>query len=256
MRPLRLGLGASLAALVVWLALTAGGALRKTSRAPEALWESASRGLGWSWLLAALFGTSLVLLSDRRALGLRLPVPIATLRLAWLPLLYAVAACVLAAAQPPSVALAGMVLLNTSLVALSEEVMFRGILLHGLMTRLQVLPAVMVSSVLFGAVHTLNAFITGDLFASLLQALAAALQGVGLAAVRVRTSSLWPMILVHALYDCGLLLLAAGSHPAPATPGAASVFPILFVLPVFVYGLFLLRKNARRPDPLPAAGRS
>jgi len=253
MRPLQLGLRATLAALVVWLALTVGGTLGKTSGAHEALWESASRGLGWPWLLAAMFGIGLVLFSDRQALGMCLPKPISTLRLAWLPFLYAVAACVLAAAEPPPAALIGMVLLNTSLVALSEELMFRGVLLHGLMTRLRVLPAVLVSSALFGAVHALNVFITGDLSASLLQALAAALQGVGIAAVRVRTGSLWPMVVVHAFYDCGLLL-AAGSHPAPATPGAASVFPILFVLPVFVYGLFLLRKQTLRPDPLPAPG--
>ena len=255
MKPLHLGLRASLAAFIVWLALTVGGSLGKTSGAHEALWESASRGVGWPWLLAAMFATGLVLFSDRRALGMRLPVTIATLRLAWLPFLYAVAACLLAAAQPPPAALAGMVLLNTSLVALSEEVMFRGILLYGLMTRLPVLPAVLVSSALFGAVHALNVFTTGDLAASLLQALAAALQGVGLAAVRVRTHSLWPMIVVHAFYDCGLLL-AAGAHPATAMPGAMSVLPVLFVLPIFVYGLFLLRKNALRPDPLPALERS
>lgn len=251
MKPLRLGLGRCLLALAVWLILTVGIPLHGGAASHAPLWQSVSGGIGWSWMLAALFGLGLVLASGRHALGLRLPVPIGAWRIAWLPFAYAAAACMLAAAgRPLPGGMVAMVLLNTSLVALSEEVMFRGILLHGLMTRLGVLPAVLASSALFGAVHALNALTTGDLATSLCQALAAALQGVGFAAVRLRTGSLWPMIAAHALYDCGLLLLAARTAPAAGLSVAAALGAILLVVPVMFYGLFLLRKQAG-PGALP-----
>ena len=248
---LRLNLGRCLLVLMAWLALNVDVALGNKPARQEAIWVTVSGSIGWIWLLAAAFVTAVVLSSDRRALGVRLPEPLGTVRLAWLPCLYAGTACLLALAGSPLPGwLMATVLLNTALVALSEEVMFRGILLYGLMTRLHVLPAVLVSSAIFGAVHALNFLATGEMATALWQALAAGLQGVGYAAVRLRTQSLLPMVVLHALYDCGLILLAVRAHPATEITANAPWLGILLVAPVCVYGLFLLRKDAIRPGPL------
>jgi membrane protease YdiL (CAAX protease family) len=136
--------------------------------------------------------------------------------------------------------------INTMLVGFSEELMFRGILLQGLLSRLSIWPAIWVTSALFGAVHVLNVFITGELLASMIQAVAAFMSGMMFMAIRIRSGSLWPAIVYHALWDFCLVLLSQSPQVThlqePALSGPAMLLPMLLVLPHFLYGLFLLRK--------------
>ena len=87
------------------------------------------------------------------------------------------------------------------LVAIGEETAFRGVLLGLLVERHGVGPAVVVSSVLFGLTHLVNLALGAALPGVLLQVLFAGLGAAGLAALRMRTGSLWPGIVLHALYD-------------------------------------------------------
>ncbi len=70
-----------------------------------------------------------------------------------------------------------MILLSTIFVGLSEETMFRGILFQALRTRVNLWPAMIWTSVLFGSVHILNALTTGELLNAMLQAFTATLSG-------------------------------------------------------------------------------
>ena len=97
-------------------------------------------------------------------------------------------------------------------------------------------------------------FVTGDLTAALIQSLAAFLSGLVFIALRLRTGSLWPPIIVHALWDFATFTLGAasggvashGTMPAEASApdssgGLLSLLPVLIVLPNAIYGLWLMR---------------
>lgn len=228
----------SLVSLAIWLALTLG-----LGGTQQSLADAAS-GVGLPWLLAALFAVAVVMISqDRLVAGLGLPdslLPVLP------PLLYSALMLLLAWAGglPPRATLM-MVALNTALVAISEELMFRSILLQGFLSRYALLPAVLLSSLIFGLAHAANGFATGDLAGALWQSAAAAMQGVGYAAIRLRIRSIWPMVLVHALWDFSLMTATL----AAAAEGETSVLPfaaLLAVLPLCLYGLYLLR-GARTP---------
>ena len=235
----------AMAALAVWLGLTVGGRwLESAFRAPQG--TTVTGGIGLSWALAALFALALLLASSqRREAGLRAPQPWKTLWLVWPPLLYALLMLLLAWAggwPQPRVLL--IVACNAALVAISEELMFRAILLQGMLDRYAVWPAVLISSALFGLAHTGNGLATGDVSGALWQAVAATLQGVGYAAIRLRTRSVWPMVLVHGLWDYALV---TATLPHPAEDGA-SILPyvaLLAVLPLCLYGVYLLRPSQR-----------
>ena len=235
----------SLIALAVWLGLSMGG--RWLEAAGYALPGAAVTGrIGLSWALAALFALALLLASSgRREAGLGAPQPWKSLWLACPPMLYALLMLLMAWAggwPQPRVLL--IVACNAALVAISEELMFRAILLQGMLNRYAVWPAVLMSSALFGLAHTANGLATGDVSGALWQALAAALQGVGYAAIRLRTRSVWPMIVVHGLWDYALV---TATLPNPAEDGA-SILPyiaLLAVLPLCLYGAYLLRPSQR-----------
>ena len=235
----------ALGALAVWLGLSMGG--RWLEAAGYALPGAAVTGrIGLSWALAALFALALLLASrQRREAGLCAPQPWKTLWLVWPPLLYALLMLLLAWAggwPQPRVLL--IVACNAALVAISEELMFRAILLQGMLDRYAVWPTVLISSALFGLAHTANGLATGDVSGALWQAVAATLQGVGYAAIRLRTRSIWPMVLVHGLWDYALV---TATLPNPAEDGA-SILPyvaLLAVLPLCLYGVYLLRPSQR-----------
>lgn len=246
MKRLRITLPLALAALAIWLGLTLGaGKLLGGGRHPS-LAESVAGGIGPGWVLAVLFSLVVALASaERRDAGLGAPGPWKSLWLVCPPLLYSLLMLLVAWADgwPP-----GPVLLvvgcNTVLVAVSEELMFRSVLLQSLLGRYALWPAVLISSLLFGVVHTLSGLASGDFSGALWQAFAATLQGVGYAAIRLRTRSVWPMVVVHGVWDFALVTSALTA----ASTGEGSVLPfaaVLAVLPLCLYGAFLLRGSQR-----------
>lgn len=243
-------LALSLAAFVGWLLITVVGGRMHTGQAP--LLEAVTRGLGWPFLLASIFLLALVAGQQWRDVGLnRRPAP-HSLRLAWLPMLYIGAGLGLAVAfgLPPAGVL-GWILLNTFLVGLSEELMFRGVLLQAFRQAVPIWPAVVLTTLAFGAIHALNVFVTGDLRMAVMQAAAAALSGLLFIALRLRTGSLWPGIVVHGLWDFATFTVSASrsvesqgvAGGGPMAPLA--LMPVLLVLPNALYGLWLMRGIGR-----------
>lgn len=116
-----------------------------------------------------------------------------------------------------------------------------------MLDRFSLWKAIWLSSALFGLVHSLNVFVTGELRSGLLQAVAASLSGLLFCAIRVRTRSLLPGMLTHGLWDFAVFLIAAASGraaeatPAPPT-GAAGLLPLLLATPGFLNGLYLIRR--------------
>lgn len=245
---------AALALLVLWLLVNAlvGG----PGPAPTSLQDAVTRAILPQPAAAAVALGLAALLLRWKGLGFRRPRP-GTWRLLWLPGLYLLlTATLIAVSGPPPPGLVAIILANMLLVGFSEELMFRGFLYSGLRDRLSLWPAALITSVLFGAVHVLNVAVTGHLRLALLQSVAAAMLGLLLLGLRLRMGSIWPVILLHAVWNFGLLVLGRNATPPPPgepLPIAAQLAPILFLLPLGLYGLHLLRDAAReeaaRPSP-------
>ena len=109
--------------------------------------------------------------------------------------------------------------LNTALIGLSEEWMFRGVLFQGLRSRLAMWPAILLTSLLFGAVHVLNVITTGQLLEAVVQSVAAFMSGMVLLALLIRTGSIWVPIAYHALWDFGTFVTSATSPKTAGTGG-------------------------------------
>lgn len=143
-----------------------------------------------------------------------------------------------------------LVLANTILVGFSEEAMFRGLLFHGLRPRISIWPAILWTSGLFGAVHLLNGFVTGEFGPALVQSAMAACTGLFLMAIFLRTGSLWVSVIYHALWDFAIFMIGLASQQAmdqqqaleEAGKGQQMLVPLLLILPNVLYGAWLLRK--------------
>jgi membrane protease YdiL (CAAX protease family) len=245
----------ALLTLLAWLVATAavGSFMRQKTSGVAEIVGLLSSAPAWN----VLAGVAVLAIATKqfgwRDLGFGPPKPLAVAKLIWFPILtllpfYAIA---LAVGLPPTRAILFFAL-NTTLVALSEEWMFRGVLFQALRSRLSIWPAVGMTSVLFGAIHVVNAFALGDLRLAAAQAVAAMMTGLLLIALMLRTGSIWTSIAYHMVWNFGILLVAYESSkyslPEEPLPLTAYFVPMLLVLPNFVFGLILLRKL--RGDPV------
>lgn len=133
-----------------------------------------------------------------------------------------------------------------------EEILCRGVILHLLLrrwgkSRKGIYGAVLWSGILFAAGH-INGYLLGkmDLWSAAAQIFYAFFIGVCFAACYLRIRSLWVIIVIHALFDLSgeLRELTAGGtvHPFMTSTPANALAGVLLLMPVFLYGLFILRK--------------
>lgn len=240
-------LGISLLTFVLWALITISGA-RLITGGHGSLTDLVKNGVGWHFALASALLLAVGYWQRWGDLKLGVAPTVKGLLLAWVPWVYILAALgVAAAAGFPAGPTVFFILVNTLLVGFSEELMFRGVLLQAFRHILPIWPAVLLTSVGFGAIHSLNVFTTGDLTQALVQSCAAFLSGLIFVALRLRTGSLWPSIIVHASWDFATFMVAsvakADSQNASnaATTGLALLLPVLLVLPNALYGLWLMR---------------
>lgn len=127
----------------------------------------------------------------------------------------------------------GVLLLGYALTGFAEEGFFRGIMLE-VLRPLGPMRSAALSSVLFGAVHLSNILIRGNAAVIIAQAVGAACFGFGYAALRLRTGTLIPLILLHFLTDVFLQI------------GALPLIPVAVAQDVVLLGLglvLLFRRN-------------
>lgn len=104
------------------------------------------------------------------------------------------------------------------LVGFVEETYFRGMILRALLVRGPWLAAI-ISSILFGGLHLLHLIEGQNLVATLSQAIWATALGFLFAAVALRTQSIVPLIVIHALMDF-IPFLAFNGTVIPYTPSS------------------------------------
>ena len=247
---------AALLAFAVWLAIMVWGFW--VPHDPTAVTDTITAGVAYKILAAGAFLLAVVLVMGWRDIGFNPPRPWASLKILRFPAVYLAlffAGTLLVGWPSPNVVF--FLALNTILVGFSEELMFRGVLYRAFTTALTFWPAIWLTSALFGAVHVLNVFTTGDLFSATLQALTAFMAGTFFLAVVLKTHSILPSMLLHTLWDFLLTTMAAGAPAldhAAAGPSLVTVFlPFALEAPLFIYSVVVLRKLGREAAPLRSA---
>jgi hypothetical protein len=155
------------------------------------------------------------------------------LRLYWLPVVLLFVPFVGGVRMPPLSAI-GLLVVAYAATAVFEEGMWRGVML-GLLRPTGVWRAVLISSLLFGLGHLGNTALRGMSFLIVLQAFGAAIQGIGFAALRLRTNTIWPLIIIHGLHD---LSLQMSTLPIPLLEAPMETA-------LCIYGIVLLRHYNR-----------
>lgn len=246
----------------IWLLITVFGTRLIEPAQQQELSDMVAARIAPGFVMAVAFLSLMVWVLKWRDLGLNAPTNDRWLRLCWLPGLFiiAFAALSLLFGLPPAHVLL-FVFINTCLVGISEELACRGFLLQGLRSAMSLWPAIILAALLFGGMHIFNGFLTGNFGAAALQSVAAAMSGTLFIALRLRTGSLYPPMIIHALWDFGVFTMSQsmGSGTPAAAPSHgnllswATLFPVIFVTPNFLYGLYLLR-NISRDVAEPAPG--
>lgn len=102
--------------------------------------------------------------------------------------------------------LTAMIVVTMGLVGVSEEVMFRGIILRGLLARMGPGRAILLSSAAFSAMHSINLAAGLSPVAVASQMMFTFAFGLAFAGLAFRINSLVPLIVLHALWDMLLFL--------------------------------------------------
>ena len=179
-----------------------------------------------------------------RRVGLTAPRRWNRLWLAWLPALYVAFALAGGTNGQAMLAVLGIVGLALA-VGLEEELWTRGLVLESLRWRGTTV-AVVLSSLWFGLLHSLNLLGGQPATATLAQMGFATAFGMAVGAVRVRTGTLWVPIALHALYDVGILLRDV--EVIGPSWRELLAFLVLIALPLAVFGLIVARPS-KVPGP-------
>jgi membrane protease YdiL (CAAX protease family) len=143
-----------------------------------------------------------------------------------------------------------MLVVFTAMIGFAEEGLFRGVMLRGFLAY-GPLRAALFSSLIFGAMHVINVLYGMSIGMALLYAFYAFLLGFGFAAPYVRGGgAIWPLIIVHGLYDfLGKLGHGWGAQAQP-TSNFEVVFRLAMAILIAVYGVWLIRSNRVRMPAL------
>jgi hypothetical protein len=126
-----------------------------------------------------------------------------------------------------------------------EEVVFRGLVLQALVrawgsAQIGIIKSVLVSSLFFCSIHLFDLLGGRSLSAVFLQSLEAFFLGIMLGALVLSGKSIYPAVLLHGILNLSAYLLienTGGVEPA----STSWLLMSLFMLPLALYGLYLLR---------------
>lgn len=150
--------------------------------------------------------------------------------------------------QASSLSEVGILGLGYLLTGLMEETLGRGVMLYALKSK-GTLAAVIISSLLFGSAHFGRLLFGSALSTVLFQVMFASFDGVLFSALRLRTKSLWPVIVIHALGD---FVLALGQVPQPLWRYLYLGSEVIGL----IYGIFLLYPYLAKKHSNPATSLS
>ncbi|MBX0330939.1 CPBP family intramembrane metalloprotease [Oscillochloris sp. ZM17-4] len=138
-----------------------------------------------------------------RESGFNRPAAWRSLGLLWLPAAMIFALPFALGFRGDELGVAGALAAGYLLVGLREETLWRGVTLYAL-RRLGPMRAAMICGLLFGLSHLANLSFRASPAIVLAQVVGAATGGFGYAALRLRTNTIWPLIILHAFGDFSL----------------------------------------------------
>lgn len=173
-----------------------------------------------------------------REAGFNRPSAWHSLHLYWLPLLLMALFPVLLGVQPGNLAALAPIVIMALVIGFQEDAVYRGLIVranlpHGTMR------TVLTSAVLFGLIHA-TAIMFRDPGFVLTQIVASGLGGIGLAALRLRTNTIWPLVLLHA-YNDTVQFLAVGGANYTQIPTMLIILKLVGPILLALYGLYLVR---------------
>lgn len=126
------------------------------------------------------------------------------------------------------------------LLGFVEEGIFRGVLFYGLSTRLTPFFTVLVTALVFGAFHMVNVLVGAPVDAAFFQSIHAFAMGFLYASLRLRLGAVWPLMILHALWDFSLFVMQTTLHVSAPNSGEATLLSALIVAaPAMLYGIFV-----------------
>lgn len=140
------------------------------------------------------------------------------------------------------------------IVGFFEESLFRGLIFNNMLKKWGsdkkgVFCALLLSSIIFGIIHSINLTLGEPLLGALVQIFNTTLMGIFFAAIYLRCKNMWAIILLHSFLDW-INLLEQLLLP-PALPLPSPIICMAIPLPYLFIGLFLLRKVPLETEPLP-----
>jgi len=126
------------------------------------------------------------------------------------------------------------------LLGFVEEGIFRGVLFYGLSTQFTPLMTVVLTAVIFGLFHFVNLFTGAAFDQTLFQVIHAGTMGFLYASLRLRLGAIWPLMLMHALWDFSLYVLHSSHGPTAETGEVLSpTLGFSIAAPALLYGVFV-----------------
>jgi membrane protease YdiL (CAAX protease family) len=228
----------TLVVLIIWMMIILGGELFYKMSSSN-LEELISSKIMITLIVGTLFLVILVSIYNWQSqVGITRPDNWRDLQLLWLPILLLILIWKLVESTGlPAGRVWWVVLVNTLMVGISEELMFTGILIFGASSRFEWQRAVWISVSCFGLMHLFSSLILGNLGVAIFQALMAIFFGVWSIALRLRLNTILPLMVLHWLWDFGVVSLNTRGDVATIL-GVG--LPILCTLILFFYGLWLL----------------
>lgn len=132
--------------------------------------------------------------------------------------------------------LLGVIGFTTLLVGFGEEMMFRGIVLHGFLKTKGVLWAMLVSAVGFSSLHAVNIFGGTSLFQTFFQLVLTFLFGFLFAPLMIKLNNILPLIIFHWLWDFMTI-----SAPMVGADNIGMVLFFMLPMEIIVGGILWLR---------------
>jgi uncharacterized protein len=193
-------------------------------------------------MLAALLAIVLLTrLGWWRRVGFNRPSGWRNLHLLWFPLLVG-ALTFSGGVQVSGPVFLASVLFGALVTAFAEETLYRGVIWRALVS-MGLMRAVFMTSLLYGALYFGVSVLAGPWPEAVVLTIPATCGAFMYAALRWRTASVWPAMLVHAVYSF------AGDISTPgAVPYLILLLAIASTLGFVGYGLFLLRNPRVRAD--------
>ena len=129
----------------------------------------------------------------------------------------------------------------TIFIGLFEEVFFRGIIEEELLENYssneqEVITSIVISGLIFGAIHLTNLLMGQDLLSTLLQFIQTSAIGILFGTIYYKTRNIWSLIFLHGFYDFAVLLSEVN---LPTSCAYVSSVPISITLFTFISTIIL-----------------